>query len=209
MLDRYREGARRDLPHGRRRRRRGDGRRSDGRRDRRDVERRLGGLVRQLLDSPQGELRKRSKGRGLVNVLGPSVRTEDSMNDLRGEEDEKKFALSASLHAHRRLVDEAQTRDQHEQSEAATALRKAWRRSWIGGVAWPWCRREAEIVGKVAGVVTLSLWLKRLIEQFLELEDPERVDPPGRDERRRPRRRAGSRSREDPPWPAQEIDPSE
>jgi hypothetical protein len=27
--------------------------------------------------------------------------------------------------------------------------------------------REAEIVAKVAGVVTLSLWLKRLIEQFL------------------------------------------
>jgi hypothetical protein len=46
-------------------------------------------------------------------------------------------------------------------------LRKAWRRSWLGGVAWPWCRREAEIIGKVAGVVTLSLWLKRLIEQFL------------------------------------------
>ncbi len=46
-------------------------------------------------------------------------------------------------------------------------LRRAWRRSWLGGVAWPWCRREAEIVGKVAGVVTLSLWLKRLIEQFL------------------------------------------
>jgi hypothetical protein len=37
----------------------------------------------------------------------------------------------------------------------------------MGGVAWPWCRREAEIIGKVAGVVTLSLWLKRLIEQFL------------------------------------------
>jgi hypothetical protein len=46
-------------------------------------------------------------------------------------------------------------------------LRKAWRRSWLGKVAWPWCRREAEIIGKVAGVVTLSLWLKRLIEQFL------------------------------------------
>jgi hypothetical protein len=46
-------------------------------------------------------------------------------------------------------------------------LRKAWRHSWLGGVACPWCRREAEIVGKVAGIVTLSLWLKRLIEQFL------------------------------------------
>jgi hypothetical protein len=46
-------------------------------------------------------------------------------------------------------------------------LRKAWRRSWLGGVAWPWCRLEAEVVGKVAGVVTLSLWLKRLIDQLL------------------------------------------
>jgi hypothetical protein len=52
-------------------------------------------------------------------------------------------------------------------SKGIAMLRKAWRRSWLGGVAWPWCRREAEIVGKVAGVVTLSLWLKRLIEQFL------------------------------------------
>jgi hypothetical protein len=51
--------------------------------------------------------------------------------------------------------------------KGVSALRKAWRRSWIGGVAWPWLRREAEIVAKVAGVVTLSLWLKRLIEQFL------------------------------------------
>jgi hypothetical protein len=48
-----------------------------------------------------------------------------------------------------------------------TATRKRWRRSWSGRVAWPWLRNELEIVAKVAGVVTLSLWLKRLIEQFL------------------------------------------
>jgi hypothetical protein len=46
-------------------------------------------------------------------------------------------------------------------------FRKAWRRSWLGGVAWPWCRREAEIVGKATGVITLTLWLRRLVEQFL------------------------------------------
>jgi hypothetical protein len=34
-----------------------------GRRDCRDVERRFGELVRQLLDSPQGELRRDGKGR--------------------------------------------------------------------------------------------------------------------------------------------------
>ena len=48
-----------------------------------------------------------------------------------------------------------------------TATRKRWRRSWSGRVAWPWLRNELEIVAKVAAVVTVSLWLKRLIEQFL------------------------------------------
>lgn len=47
------------------------------------------------------------------------------------------------------------------------AVYKRWRRSWSGRIAWPWFRNELEIVAKVAGVVTLSLWLKRLIEQFL------------------------------------------
>ena len=47
------------------------------------------------------------------------------------------------------------------------AVKKRFRRSWPGRVAWPWFRNELEIVAKVAGVVTLSLWLKRLIEQFL------------------------------------------
>ncbi len=37
----------------------------------------------------------------------------------------------------------------------------------MGKTAWPWVKREIEIVTKVAGVVTVSLWLKRLIEQFL------------------------------------------
>lgn len=48
-----------------------------------------------------------------------------------------------------------------------TAGRKHWRRSWTGRVVWPWLRSELEIIAKVAAVVTLSLWLKRLIEQFL------------------------------------------
>jgi hypothetical protein len=55
----------------------------------------------------------------------------------------------------------------HSVTEGHTALRKRWRRSWTGRVAWPWLRTELEIVAKVAGVVALSLWLKRLIEQFL------------------------------------------
>jgi hypothetical protein len=46
-------------------------------------------------------------------------------------------------------------------------MKMHWRRSWAGRVAWQWLRSELEIVAKVAGVVTLSLWLKRLIEQFL------------------------------------------
>src|SRR6266545_2229017 len=52
-------------------------------------------------------------------------------------------------------------------TQGRTAVKKRWRRSWPGRVAWPWLRSELEIVAKVAGVVTLSLWLKRLIEQFL------------------------------------------
>jgi hypothetical protein len=52
-------------------------------------------------------------------------------------------------------------------TQGHATLRKWWRRSWSGRVAWPWLRAELEIVAKVAGVVTLSLWLKRLIEQFL------------------------------------------
>ena len=86
-------------------------------------------------------------------------------------------------------------------SSTATTLsiRKQWKRSWARKVAWPWLKREIEIVSKVTGVVVMSLWLKRLVEPFPGLADPERVDPPGRDERCRPRRRAGSRSREGPP----------
>jgi hypothetical protein len=52
-------------------------------------------------------------------------------------------------------------------SQGRAAAKSRWQRTWSGRVAWPWLRREFEIVAKVAGVVTLSLWLKRLIEQFL------------------------------------------
>jgi hypothetical protein len=34
----------------------------------------------------------------------------------------------------------------------------------VGG---PWIKREVEIISKVSGVVVVSLWLKRLVEQFL------------------------------------------
>jgi hypothetical protein len=52
-------------------------------------------------------------------------------------------------------------------TQGRAAARKRFRRSWSGRVAWPWVRGELEVIAKVAGVVTLSLWLKRLIEQFL------------------------------------------
>jgi hypothetical protein len=52
-------------------------------------------------------------------------------------------------------------------TRSSALMKKRWRRSWTGRVAWPWLRNELEIVVKVGGVVTLSLWLKRLIEQFL------------------------------------------
>ena len=81
--------------------------------------------------------------------------------------DDKRIGALESLYAHRRWWATLKVAIALSNPKRITALRKVWRRSWIGGVAWPWCRREAEIVGKVAGVVTLSLWLKRLIEQFL------------------------------------------
>jgi hypothetical protein len=51
-------------------------------------------------------------------------------------------------------------------SAATSSIRKQWKRSWARKVAWPWLKREVEIVAKVSGVV-VSLWLKRLVEQFL------------------------------------------
>jgi hypothetical protein len=48
-------------------------------------------------------------------------------------------------------------------TETAASIKKRMQRSRT----WRWLRRELEVIAKVAGVVTLSLWLKRLIEQFL------------------------------------------
>ena len=81
--------------------------------------------------------------------------------------DEKRALTFKSLHAHHRWWTNIKRATSVSHPQGVAVLRKAWHRSWLGGVAWPWCRREAEIVSKVAGVVTLSLWLKRLIEQFL------------------------------------------
>jgi hypothetical protein len=52
-------------------------------------------------------------------------------------------------------------------SATTSSIRKQWRRSWARKLAWPWLKREVEIVAKVSGVVVVSLWLKRLVEQFL------------------------------------------
>jgi hypothetical protein len=48
-----------------------------------------------------------------------------------------------------------------------SSIRKHWRRSWARKVAWPWLKREVEVISKVTGIVVISLWLKRLVEQFL------------------------------------------
>src|SRR5262245_21381630 len=90
------------------------------------------------------------------------------MTDLRQDKRDENSSLSIkSLHAHRHWWATMRNALSVSKPKGIAILRKAWRRSWLGGVAWPWCRREGEIVGKVAGVVMLSLWLKRLIEQFL------------------------------------------
>jgi hypothetical protein len=52
-------------------------------------------------------------------------------------------------------------------SATTSSIRKRWRRSWARKIGWPWLKREVEIVAKVSGVVVVSLWLKRLVEQFL------------------------------------------
>jgi hypothetical protein len=52
-------------------------------------------------------------------------------------------------------------------SEAKRSIRRKWRRSWLGTVGWPWLRRELEVMLKVSGVIVLSVWVKRLVEQFL------------------------------------------
>ena len=52
-------------------------------------------------------------------------------------------------------------------SASTSSIRKQWRRSWTRKVAWPWLKREIEVISKVTGVVVMSLWLKRLVEQFL------------------------------------------
>ena len=54
-----------------------------------------------------------------------------------------------------------------QSSAASSSAKKRWRRSWARRVAWPWLKRELEVISKVAGVVVVSLWLKRLVEQFL------------------------------------------
>ena len=89
------------------------------------------------------------------------------MNVLQEErQDDEQVLTFRILHAHRHWWTRLKVALSASSPKRVAALRKAWRRSWLGGVAWPWLRRETEIVAKVAGVVTLSLWLKRLVEQF-------------------------------------------
>jgi hypothetical protein len=51
--------------------------------------------------------------------------------------------------------------------EGARAMRRKWRTSWLGRVAWPWLRRELEVVLNVSAVIVLSLLVKRWVEQFV------------------------------------------
>jgi len=52
-------------------------------------------------------------------------------------------------------------------SATTSSIQKQWKRSWARKAAWPWFKREIEVISKVTGVVVVSLWLKRLVEQFL------------------------------------------
>jgi hypothetical protein len=71
------------------------------------------------------------------------------------------------LHEAREFWGRLETAVTTQSSAARSSIRKRWRRSWAGKTAWPWLKRETEIVSKVTGVVVMSLWLKRLVEQFL------------------------------------------
>jgi len=71
------------------------------------------------------------------------------------------------LHAARGLWRRIEGAVTTQSSTARSLIRKRWRRSWVRKTAWPWLKREIEIVSKVTGVVVVSLWLKRLVEQFL------------------------------------------
>jgi hypothetical protein len=71
------------------------------------------------------------------------------------------------LHAARELWRRIEGAVTMQSSTARSSIRKRWKRSWLRKTAWPWLKREIEIVSKVTGVVVVSLWLKRLVEQFL------------------------------------------
>ena len=71
------------------------------------------------------------------------------------------------LHEAREFWNRIETVVETQSSAARSAVRKRWRRSWVRKTAWPWLKRETEIISKVTGVVVVSLWLKRLVEQFL------------------------------------------
>jgi hypothetical protein len=72
-----------------------------------------------------------------------------------------------TLRAFRHLSKRASAALANSVTHCHAAARKWWRRSWTGRIAWPWLRKEVEIVLKVSGVIVLSLWAKRLVEQFL------------------------------------------
>jgi hypothetical protein len=111
------------------------------------------------------------KGRGSVRSSALLVRRENSMNVLQEErQDDEQVLTVRILHAHRHWWTRLKVALSASSPKGVAALRRAWRRSWLGGVVWLWLRREAEIVAKVAGVVTLSLWLKRLNESILRGE---------------------------------------
>ena len=75
--------------------------------------------------------------------------------------------IISPLHEAREFWNRIETAVMIRSSTARSSIRKRWKRSWAGKTAWPWLKREIEIVSKVTGVVVVSLWLKRLVEQFL------------------------------------------
>jgi hypothetical protein len=89
------------------------------------------------------------------------------MNGLQPEKEHEKAPRLRSLYAHRRWWTKLKIAISASSPKGLAALQKAWRRSWAGKVAWRWLRKEVEIVFKAAGIVTMSLWLKRLVEEVL------------------------------------------
>ena len=71
------------------------------------------------------------------------------------------------LHAARELWRRIEGAVTTQSSTGRSSIKKRWKRSWVRKSVWPWLKSEVEVVLKVSGVITLSLWAKRIVEQLL------------------------------------------